>query len=114
MPRIELERVEQIEDIAQSSNENFDRMAFAERAVALVRPRDTTVAICPGSRSVKLEAGRQWGHGLQARWAVLTVTSNASRSAIARAVLGLHQAASPTRPYALDLLVAEAGLERNP
>ena len=91
MPRnqIELERIELAEDLAEVSGERFDRMAFAERAVALVRPEHTTVAICEGARRVEVTTGRQWGREEEARWAVLRVPPNASRRAIARAVLGL-------------------------
>jgi hypothetical protein len=104
MPRIELERVEVSEDLSQVSSESFDRLAFAHRAVALVRPPRTTVAICDGARSVRLDSGRAWGGGHGARWAVLSVPQDASRSAIAHAVLGLADASS--KPFALDLLMS--------
>lgn len=104
MPRIELERVEVSEDLDQVSTESFDRIAFAHRAVALVRPPRTKVAICDGARSVQLDSGRAWGKGTDARWAVLSVPKNASRGAIARAVLGL--AGGAPRPFALDVLMA--------
>lgn len=110
MPRIELERIEQAEDQAQRSTESFDRIAFAEHAVALVRPAGTTVAICGGSRRVKLEAGRAWGRGPSARWAVLSVPRDASRRAIANAVLELGVAKD--RPWVLDVLLADANAER--
>lgn len=116
MPRIELDpdatgieqRREDERDaiLWQSSHEDFDRLAFAERVVGLVRPARTTVAICEGMRRVRLHAGRQWGGAPDARWAILSVPKNASRRAIATAVLGLGQGS--TRPYALDVLVAEA------
>lgn len=99
-----MERVEVAEDLAQVSTESFDRIAFAHRAVALVRPPRTTVAICDGSRAVRLDSGRAWGEGDGARWAVLSVPRNASRSAIARAVLGLADAGA--KPFALDVLMA--------
>lgn len=116
MPRIELdsfpggfeERREREQDAVlwQSSSEEFDRIAFAERVVQLVRPKGTTVAICEGMRRVRLQDGRQWGGPPGARWAILSVPKNASRRAIASAVLGLgHGAATP---YALDVLVNEA------
>lgn len=91
MPRIEIEqeRIERAEDLAEVSDESFDRMAFAERAVALVRPPHTRVAICEGTRQVRVTSGRQWGRSSDARWALLSVPRNASRRAIARAVLGL-------------------------
>lgn len=104
MPRIELERLEEIDEPSQSSTESFDRMAFAERALALVRPPRTTVAVCPGSRRVRVEAGRQWGAPVGDRWAVLSVPMNASRRAIASAVLELGDGTLP-RPWALDVLI---------
>jgi hypothetical protein len=103
MPRIELERIDEVDDLAQSSSERFDRIAFAERALALVRPPDTTVAICPGSRRVRVQAGRQWGAAPAQRWAILSVPHDASRRAIASAVLELGGATS--RPWALDVLI---------
>src|SRR5689334_1908140 len=94
MPRIEMERVdvERAEDRSDSSSERFDRLAFAERAVALVRPPHTRVAICEGSRRVQVTSGRQWGANLDARWVILSVPRDASRRAIARAVLDLTDA----------------------
>lgn len=102
MPRIELERFEEIDETDQSS-ESFDRIAFALRALALVRPPRTTVAICQGSRRVRVEAGRQWGGSDGERWAVLSVPMNASRRAIASAVLELGVGVA--RPWALDILI---------
>ena len=111
MPRIELdpwaEERREKEELWQSSSESFDRIAFAERAVALVRPPKTTVAICEGMRRVRLSAGRQWGGPPGAQWAILSVPNNASRRAIATAVLGLGGTAA--RPWSLDVLLAMAG-----
>jgi hypothetical protein len=104
MPRIEIERIEQAEDLAESSTESFDRIAFTERALELVRPPRTTVAICEGARRVKVVAGRQWGKEPDARWAVVSVPRDASRRAIAAAVLGLH--GGTARAWALDVLVS--------
>lgn len=103
MPRIELERIEQAEDPSQVSTEVFDRIAFAERALALVQPTSTAVAICEGLRRVQVAAGRQWGGDPAKRWAILSVPRNASRRAIANAVLDL----APGRPraWALDVLI---------
>jgi len=107
MPRIELERVEEIDESSQASTESFDRIAFAERALELVRPPGTTVAICPGARRVRVQAGRQWGAPIGQRWAVLSVPMNASRRAIANAVLELGDGTAP-RAWALDVLIAGA------
>jgi len=105
MPRIQLEQeqIEEASDLAESSTESFDRIAFAERAIALVRPEKTTVAICQGTRRVRVDAGRQWGGDADARWAILSVPHDASRRAIARAVLELG--ARRSRPFALDVLL---------
>ncbi len=99
-----MERIEVSEDLSQVSSESFDRIEYAHRAVALVRPPKTTVAICDGARTVRLDSGRAWGEGEGARWAVLSVPRNASRRAIARAVLDLADGAS--KPFALDVLIA--------
>ena len=106
MPRIELEQeiLDEDQDLAQRSTEVFDRVAFAQRALALVRPRATTVAICPGARRVSLQAGRQWGGEPGERWAILSLPRDASRRAIASAVLELGSTRS--RPWALDVLLA--------
>jgi hypothetical protein len=109
MPRIEFdpwadERIEQIADHAPRSAEVFDRIAFAERALSLVRPAGTTVAVREGQRRVKLDSGRQWGGAPGARWAILSVPHDASRRAIAHAILALG--AEGARPWALDVLLA--------
>ena len=104
MPRIEIERIEEVDDLDESSGESFDRVAFAETALALVQLVNTRVAICGGARKLRVEAGRQWGKGEGLRWAVLSVPINASRRAIASAVLELSTYGA-LRPWALDLLV---------
>src|SRR5690349_24995417 len=100
MPRIEFdpwadERVERAEETWQRSVEVFDRIAFAERALSLVRPKGTTVAVREGRRRVKLDSGRQWGEGPDRRWAILSVPHDASRRAIAHAVLELAERTKP-------------------
>jgi hypothetical protein len=115
MPRLSIERVEEAVDLAESSSEAFDRIAFAERAIALVKPPQTTVAICEGARSVHVESGRQWGAPKGARWAVVRVPPDASRRAIASAVLALYAGWDDGRglPYrargawVLDVLMTE-------
>ncbi|HRH00608.1 MAG TPA: hypothetical protein PLR99_30400 [Polyangiaceae bacterium] len=86
----------------ETSRERFDRVAFAARAVALLGPRNTRVAIAP-ARTMQLESGRAWGRGEGARWATLYVPPDASRRAIAVAVVALGGA--PYTPYALDILM---------
>lgn len=104
MPRIELERHEEVDEASRVSSELFDRLAFAERAIALLRLANTTVAICPGGRRTRLTTGREWGHSTDHRWAILAVSPNASRQAIASAVLELSAHGEP-RPWSLDVLL---------
>ncbi len=97
-----------------TSTESFDRMAFARSALDLLRPRHTTVALCPARpfAPARVEIGRAWGRGENARWAMVTIPANASRSAIARTVAALANAGSP--PYAVDILsrsFADANLD---
>ncbi len=86
----------------ESSSERFDRIAFAERALALLRPPRTRVALCEGRTRVRVEAGRAWGRATGERWAIVSVPPNASRRAIAVAVAEL---AERPLPYALDVLL---------
>lgn len=86
----------------ETSRETFDRLRFAHRALELLGPRKTRVAIGP-SRQMMIESGTAWGRGPGARWATLYVPSNASRRAIAVAVLSLGGA--PVTPYAIDVLM---------
>jgi hypothetical protein len=92
-------------DPADSSSESFDRVAFAWRAVALVKPPNMRVAIAEGGGArVVVEKGRAWGRAEDARWAMLCVPPTASRRAIALAVATLS--AQPPAPYVLDALFA--------
>jgi hypothetical protein len=106
--------------VDETSDERFDRGAFARRAIELVRPRRTTVAICEGAARLRVESGRLWGRPQPAprdpedsgeksgeRWALLAIPADASRRAIALAVAGLAHGA---RAYALDVLIHEAAL----
>lgn len=105
MPRTTLEHVEQAEDPADVSTESFDRVAFAERAVALVKPPRMRVAICEGARKMRVSSGRQWGRP-GVTWAMVMIPPNASRKAIASAVLALHE--GEHKPFTLDVLMAGA------
>lgn len=112
--RIELEQLERVEEVDDRSSEVFDRLAFAERAVSLVRPRGLRVAICDGSKRVHVERGREWGAGEDARWAILRVPPDASRRAIVSAVLEATGGGDPQRAWALDVLMAELGGDVHP
>ena len=86
----------------ETSRERFERLKFAARALELLGPRKTRVAIGP-SRQMMVESGAAWSRGPGARWAALYVPDNASRRAIAVAVLSLGGAA--VTPYAMDVLM---------
>jgi len=90
-------------DGTETSNELFDRMAFAQRAVSLVKPANMRVAIAESRARVLVEAGRTWGKPEGARWAMLCVPPMASRRAIVVAVAAL--AGPTTEPYVLDVLL---------
>ena len=93
-----------VRDLDGVSDERFDRVAFAMRALAAMQPPGTTVAVREGRR-VGIEEGRAWGRGPSERWAVLSVSPHASRRAITLAVASLRGAR--TGAFALELLLAE-------
>jgi hypothetical protein len=94
---------EREEAVDETSDEAFDRAAFARRAVDIVRPPRTTVAICEGATRMRVESGRAWGLGPDDRWAMLAIPPRASRRAI---VLAVAELARVPPPYALDVLFA--------
>ena len=103
----EIETVE-----VEASTEAFDRVAFAKRALRIVRSKRTAdvlrVVFCESAFRVRVETGRQWGKTGE-RWAIVSVPATASRRAIALAVASL--ATEPHEPYALDALLHEASRE---
>lgn len=86
------------------SDEAFDRVAFAVEALERIAPRDVRIAVCEGTKRVRVDSGRRWGAGPNARWAVVSVPKTASRRAIALAVAGLSRAPGP---YVLDVLLRD-------
>lgn len=98
--------------VDEVSDERFDRAAFARRAIDLVQPRRTTIALCEGASRLRVESGRIWGRDGE-RWALLALPASASRRAIALAVLELAGDAS-ARPaaYVLDVLMDESDGDR--
>ncbi len=95
-------------EIDETSGERFDRTAFARRALELVNPPRTTVAICEGASRMRVASGRLWGRAQEdasERWALLAIPQHASRRAIALAVAEL---AHLPRPYVLDVLMGSS------
>ncbi len=104
MPRIELERIEREEDHDEISLERFDRLAFAEQMIALIRPSTTRVAVF-GGRKMHVERGRQWGEP-GGHWATVEVSPHASRRAIVQAILAIRgEGDGDAVPFSFDLLL---------
>jgi hypothetical protein len=97
------------EALDETSDERFDRTAFARRALELVQPPRTRVAVYEAAQRMRVESGRIWGASRPGeaprRWAMLGIPPKASRRAIALAVAELAQHSSP---YVLDVLLGEA------
>jgi hypothetical protein len=106
--RADWEIEEHDEAAAEASDEAFDRLAFAARALELLRlPARTTVAIYEGRARVRVATGRTWGKRDE-RWAMVSVPPNASRRAIALAIANI---AARGAPWALDVLLAPEAAE---
>jgi hypothetical protein len=86
------------------SEERFDRLAFAVRALRLLKPTATKVAVYPRRSSICVEQGRDLEHGGQARWATVGIPPDASRENIVLALSELSP--SPAPAYLLDALIA--------
>ena len=90
--------------VDETSDEAFDRTAFALRALDLVNPGRLTIAVCEGAARMRVESGPIWGQ-CNRRWALLAVPPKASKRAIALAVAEMTQCPAA---YALDVLMDEA------
>ena len=92
--------------------QRFDRLAFALRAVGLLRPHETRVAVFPSSRLV-VEEGRDLARGPEARWAMVGIPKDASAKSIVLALTRLERVRRA--PYALEatLSAAEAAVSSN-
>lgn len=80
--------VEERRALDTSSSEEFDRIAFAMRALRMLRP-DVTVAVYPRARALHVERGRDLTGPEGAQFAMLGVPPDASREHIALAVAEL-------------------------
>jgi hypothetical protein len=104
--------IEERDPITDESREVFDRFEFALSALEIVRPPRMTVAVCRGRSRLRVEAGRAWGKGEGARWALVSIPPRASREAIALALASL--VGPDARPYVLDVLLAETRAASDP
>jgi hypothetical protein len=98
------ERVEPRLQLEYRDPSEFDRIAFAMRALRLLNPRRMKVAVYPALSSLKIASGREYGRGEGATWAMVGIPPHASREHIAYALVELAGAASV--PYAVQMILA--------
>ncbi|MBI5533376.1 MAG: hypothetical protein HY898_11720 [Deltaproteobacteria bacterium] len=84
--------------------EKFDRVAFAMRALRLLKPAHMTVVVYEGNFAVRVHKGPDLRHGPESSWGMIAVPPHASRAEIAVAVVDL--AGRTHDPYAVDLVMA--------
>jgi len=112
MPTLDLSRLDAVEEERvvkdEGSRELFDRVAFALRAVELLRPAATRVCVCEARSKLTVESGPMWGKDPSESWALVRVPPTASREAITLAVSRLG-VARKSGAYVLDVLLARGG-----
>ncbi|KYF51001.1 hypothetical protein BE08_43700 [Sorangium cellulosum] len=82
----------------------FDRIAFAMRALDRLRPRRMTVAVYPALAALRVERGKNLHRGEGGSWAIVGIPPHASREHIAYALAEL--AGVESVPYAVQTLLA--------
>jgi hypothetical protein len=87
------------------SLEPFDRIAFAMRALGILRPDSLRIAVYPASSRLRVERGRDLAAqgDSEAGWALVGIPPDASRESIALALAEL--AGAERTPFVVDLLV---------
>jgi hypothetical protein len=85
--------------------DEFDRIAFALRALRRLKPRRMKVALYEAVSSLRVESGRDFKRGEGATWAVVGIPPHASREHIAYAIAELAGVASV--PYAVQMLLGD-------
>jgi hypothetical protein len=86
---------------------DFDRIAFAMRALDRLRPKRMKVAVYSAVSKLRVESGKDHRRGEGARWAIVGIPPHASREHIAYALASLLGVASV--PYAVQMLLADEG-----
>jgi len=92
------------QELSTCDPERFDRLAFAMRAVRMLKPRQMTVVVYEGNVGVRVHKGPDRRNGPEATWGMIAVPPHASRAEIAVAVATL--AGRTEDPYAVDLVMA--------
>ena len=99
------EVVSELRQFDRSSRGRFDRIAFALRAVELLRPAATTVMVYRSTR-LHVQQGRDLRRGNHARWAMVGVPEDASAESIALALAEIDRVSAG--PFVFDLALAAA------
>lgn len=91
--------------IEYRDSDEFDRLAFALRALKRLRPKRMKVALYEAVSQLRVESGRDFKRGEGATWAIVGIPPHASREHIAYALAELAGVASV--PYAVQMLLRE-------
>lgn len=98
------EQVDPQRRIEYRDRRDFDRIAFAMRALERLRPKRMTVAVYPAVATLRVERGRDLRRD-GASWAIVGIPPQASREHIAYALAELVGVASV--PYVVQSLLAD-------
>ena len=85
----------------------FDRIAFAMRALRRLKPKGMTVAVYSAVSALRIRSGRDLAGGDGARWAIVGIPPHASREQIAYALAEL--AGAEKTPFAVQMVLADGG-----
>jgi hypothetical protein len=91
--------------VEHRDSSQFDRIAFAMRALQRLRPKRMKVAVYSAVSSLHVEQGRDLGRPEGSTWAIVGIPPHASREHIAYALVELAGVASV--PYAVQMLLAD-------
>jgi hypothetical protein len=83
---------------------DFDRIAFAMRALQRLRPRRLKIAVYEAVSSLQVKRGEDFGRG-KGRWAMVGIPPHASREHIAYALVELAGVSGV--PYTVQMLLAD-------
>lgn len=99
-------RIHEQQHLEYRDDEDFDRMAFAMRALHRLRPKRMKVAVYETVSALCVEQGHDFRRGEGATWALVGIPPRASREHIAYALAEL--AGVESVPYAVQMLLADA------
>lgn len=88
----------------EASDQRFDRIAFALRALRILKPRGLTVAVYERRSELTVERGRDWSSQHGSSWAMVGIPRDASREHIAVALAELSGRRDD--PYMIETLLA--------